>query len=178
MTEHDCQVTAELGGTTYQCREHPESDGKSTTHRFALHWPACAAPWCRLKPGHRGLHDIPSGKPAISGAIPVDQVTALRTLQFHAGGLLDSEPVDDYAVHLVRQAAAGTPGPTLCGIDRFAEGSAGWSVGGGISGPGIVHKPCPGCAQAARARFPGLPVTGSVGAQEMAAELGVAVSRG
>jgi len=110
--------------------------------------------------------------------MPDDRITALCTLQFSWGGLFDGRPADGYTVHLVRQAATGTPGPTLCGIDRFADDSPGWSVGGGISGPGITHKPCPGCATAAREQFPGLPVTGSVGAKEMAAELGVEASRG
>lgn len=102
-----------------------------------------------------------------------DEIVALCTLQFASGGLIGARPVDDYAVHLVRQnARQGTPGPTLCGIDRFYPDSAGWSVGGGISGPGITHKPCPGCAAAAEAEFPGLPITGSIGAREMAAVLG------
>jgi len=108
-----------------------------------------------------------------------DQVTSLRTLQFSWGGLFDWGPAaDGYAVHLVRQNAyGGTPGPTLCGIDRLAKDGPGWSVGGGISGPDIVHRPCPGCATAAREQFPGLPVTGSIGAREIAAELGVEVLR-
>lgn len=107
-----------------------------------------------------------------------DEITALRTLQFSWGGLFDGRPADDYAVHLVRQKrGGGTPGPALCGIDRFAGDAPGWSVGGGLTGPGIIHKPCPGCAGAAREQFPGLPVAGSVGAREMAAELGVVVSR-
>lgn len=107
-----------------------------------------------------------------------DDITALRTLQFSWGGLFDFGPAaDDYAVHLVRQSIyGGTPGSALCGIDRFAKDGPGWSVGGGLSGPGIVHKPCPACASAAREQFPGLPVTGSVGAAEMAAELGVEVA--
>lgn len=48
----------------------------------------------------------------------------------------------------------GTPGSTLCGIDRFAKDSPGWSVGGGVSGEG---KACHACADA---RAPGLPVGG------------------
>jgi hypothetical protein len=99
-------------------------------------------------------------------------VIGLVTLQFHTGGLLDGKPVDDYAVHLVKATAKGTPGPTLCGLDRFHPESAGWSVGGGYGGPGIDHKPCPGCAGEARTRFPGLEVTG-LGAREMAEVLGV-----
>ena len=99
-------------------------------------------------------------------------VTGLVTLQFLNGGLFGSKPVDDYAVHLIAATAKGTPGPTLCGLDRFHPDSAGWSAGGGLSGPGIVHKPCPGCAGAARSRFPALEVTG-LGAREMAEVLGV-----
>ena len=109
-----------------------------------------------------------------------DVIASLVTLQFSWGGLFDGRPADDgYAVHLVKKRAGGggTPGPTLCGIDRFADDGPGWSVGGGISGPGITHAPCPGCATAAREQFPGLPVTGTVGAGEMAAELGVEVAR-
>jgi hypothetical protein len=106
----------------------------------------------------------------------VAPVVGLVTLQFLNGGLFDSKPVDDYAVHLITATTRGTPGPTLCGLDRFHPQSAGWSVGGGISGPGIVHKPCPGCAEAAREQFPGLPVTG-LGAKEMGEAIGVPWSR-
>ena len=98
-------------------------------------------------------------------------VAGLMTLQFIDGGLFDGRPVDDYTVHLITATDGGTPGPTLCGIDRFHEENAGWSVGGGISGPGITHEPCPGCADRARAAFPGLEVTG-LGAREMAGVLG------
>ena len=62
---HSCDVTAELGGTTYTCREHTETNGGSVTHHFAARWPACPAPWCRLEPGHRELHDIPGGIPEV-----------------------------------------------------------------------------------------------------------------
>jgi len=99
-------------------------------------------------------------------------VTGLVTLQFAWGGLFDSVPADGALVHLVTQVeGGGTPGPTLCDIDRFAPGSPGWSVGGGVSGDGITHTPCPGCADKARAAYPGLPVVGSVGAKEMTAYL-------
>lgn len=96
-----------------------------------------------------------------------DGTVGLKTLQFSRGGLFDSEPVDGYKAHLVRATSRGTPGPTLCGIDRFAEGSAGWSVGGGITGPGIVHTPCDGCVAEARKAYPGLPVTG-IGGEKVA----------
>jgi hypothetical protein len=99
------------------------------------------------------------------GPCPRDQtVVGLCTLQMSWG--------DPFDVHLVRYArGGGTPGPTLCGVDRFAKDGPGWSVGGGHSGPGITHKPCPGCAETARVQFPGLEITGQ-GAKEMAAVLG------
>jgi hypothetical protein len=103
-------------------------------------------------------------------------ITGLVTLQFLSGGLFDGEPVDGCTVHLVTATRRGTPGPTLCSIDRFHPDSAGWSIGGGISGPGIEHVPCPGCAGAAADMYPGLEVTG-LGAKEMAAMLGVPWSR-
>jgi len=93
-----------------------------------------------------------------------DEVVGLVTLQFHSGGLLQSKPVDNYKVHLVRSTARGTPGPTLCGIDRFAPGSAGWSVGGGVTPAGHVFEACPGCALVRDKQFPSLPVSGTVGA--------------
>lgn len=100
------------------------------------------------------------------------EITHLVTLQFANGGLLDAVPTDGLA-HLVRGTQRGTPGPTLCGIDRFAEGAPGWSVGGGFTGPGITHTPCPGCLGVAQQEFPGLPVSGYVGGPEVAAALGV-----
>lgn len=89
-------------------------------------------------------------------------VVGLVTLQFSWGGLCDWSPAaDDFTVHLVREADRGrTPGPTLCDINRFDEGGPGWSVAGGISGPGIEHTPCQGCAAAARRDYPDLPIRG------------------
>lgn len=73
-----------------------------------------------------------------------EPVTGFSTLQFSWGGLFDGKPVGD--IHLVRRVGNGTPGPTLCGIDRFAPDAPGWSVGGGFSGD---YKPCADCADAA-----------------------------
>jgi len=125
--------------------------------------------------GYRGTM-LWSGSPRrdAPSRCPEDKtVVALCTLQFSVGGLLDARPADGYQVHLVRSTPNGTPGPTLCGIDRFAKDAPGWSVGGGIGGPSVIHKPCPGCAEFAREKFPGLPVTGFVGGKEMAERLGV-----
>lgn len=86
-------------------------------------------------------------------------VVALATLQFSWGGLIDAIPTD-IDLHLVRRTARGTPGPTLCGIDRFALESPGWSVGGGVTGPNVTHGVCSGCLNVARGEFTGLPVVG------------------
>lgn len=115
----------------------------------------------------------PPGRDAPARCPDDKTVIALSTLQFSWGGLFDGREADGYQVHLVRSTPNGTPGPTLCGIDRFAKDAPGWSVGGGMGGPNITHKPCAGCADAAREQFPGLPVTGSVGGKEMAEHLGV-----
>lgn len=53
---HDCGFTAIVGGYAYPCHAH--KDGQ---HHFAARWPACPAPFCRLKPDHREPHDIPAG---------------------------------------------------------------------------------------------------------------------
>jgi hypothetical protein len=104
----------------------------------------------------------------------MSETTYLATLQFSWGGLFDATPADSL-VHLVRGTVSGTPGATLCGIDRFAKDAPGWSVGGGIDGPGMVHTPCPGCVEAARHDFPGLLVKGMAClSQPMATALEVA----
>ena len=93
------------------------------------------------------------------GVCPRDDTpTALITCQMAWGGLLNAQP--EGSVHLVRSAPCGTPGPTLCGIERFGPDAPGWSLGGGVDGPGMVHVPCAGCITAAREDFPGLPVVG------------------
>ena len=61
----DCSIVAFVGDSKFPCRSH--EDGK---HHFALYWPACPPPFCLLQPGHRDLHDIPSGK-----AVTVDVAT-------------------------------------------------------------------------------------------------------
>ncbi|MER5649692.1 hypothetical protein [Streptosporangium sp. NPDC002524] len=107
-------------------------------------------------------HDTPDEPP----------VTHLATLQFANGGLFDSIPVGN--VCLVRRTRQGTPGPTLCDIDRFDDATPGWSVGGGCHAPGMVHTPCPGCLDVARQDYPGLPVAGFLPLAEPFAEaLGV-----
>jgi len=91
----------------------------------------------------------------------MNRVVALATLQFTRGGLFDGRPVGP-EVHLVRMLQnAGTPGPTLCGLDRFAKGTPGWSVGGGVHGAGIELRPCPACEAVAFQKYDGAPAWGS-----------------
>jgi hypothetical protein len=65
--------------------------------------------------------------------------------------------------HLVRRSEnGGTPGDTLCGLTRFDRRDPetwavieeadirGWSVGGGVFGPGVVQQNCAECFAAAR----------------------------
>ncbi len=85
-------------------------------------------------------------------------ITGLSTLQWSWGGLFNGRPVMD--ICLVRSTDRGTPGPTLCGLDRFARDSPGWSVGGGVTGPGIVNERCADCEAVRRAEFPTLPIGG------------------
>lgn len=131
---------------------------------------------CGYRSGTLSTEHYPNPQPKPTGCPNDPTVRCLVTLQF-------SKQFDDYAVHLVRVTNRGTPGPTLCGIDRFPRDAnnvptgPGWSVGGGVSGRGIEHKPCGGCVDTARREFPGLPVSGPTGAREIAAELGVAVKR-
>jgi hypothetical protein len=106
------------------------------------------------------------------------EVTYLSTLQFHWGGLFDSTPADNLG-HLVRGTSRGTPGPVLCGIERFGEDAPGFSVGGGVVPHGVTaFDPCGGCVQVARDEFPGLPVVGlkELG-QPLAAAIGTAYGR-
>ncbi len=144
--------------------DRPGNHPAAPQHRYAC---SCtfATTWLSTR-----LHPNPQEKP--NGCPHDPTVRFLVTLQFANGGLFDSVPVD-YLIHLVRGTNRGTPGPTLCNIDRFAKGGPGWSVGGGVSGGGIVLTPCGGCAAAARDEYPGLPVCGSVGGAAMARFLGV-----
>lgn len=90
------------------------------------------------------------------------RVVALATCQFMRGGLFNSRPADGRRIHLVRMSAAGGfVGPTLCGIDRFGEGAPGFSMGGGVTGPGIEKAPCPKCEDVAGREYAAAPVWGS-----------------
>lgn len=101
----------------------------------------------------------------------IGPVRALSTLQFHVGALMAERPVDDYAGHLVRVSATGTPGPTLCGRERFGPDAPGWSVGGGVSGPNITHPPCPGCVQVAAWRYGTAEIQRGIGRDQLAAAI-------
>ena len=85
-------------------------------------------------------------------ALPPGPTKALMTVQVYT----DNGDI----THLVRSCGRdGTPGPLLCGLNHHAPG-IGFSVGGGISGPEYVVRPCYACCRVAKHDWPGLPVTG------------------
>lgn len=101
-------------------------------------------------------------------------IWALNVVQLHYGGLFDSRSADG-ALHLVRNAVnGGCPGPLLCGIDFRAEDGPGYSVGGGVAGPGVNRTSCPACCEQARLLFAGLPVCGLMRGDTIADDVGVA----
>lgn len=83
-----------------------------------------------------------------------ERIVAVANLQWGFGGLIDHRIVGD--ICLVRvQESGGTPGPTLCGLDRFAKDMPGWGFGiGSMEG----QTACTTCA--AVARNMGVPVRG------------------
>jgi len=78
------------------------------------------------------------------------EITSLVTLQFGVSK----------GIHLVRVARTGTPGPTLCDIDRFDRESPGWSLSGGVSNKYAFA--CPRCVAVADRDYPGLPVNDGI----------------
>lgn len=103
--------------------------------------------------------------------VPDEEVTGVATLQFTLGGLFDGRPFGD-RIHLVRMIRSGTPGPTLCGLDRFAPDAPGWSVGGGVRGPDDAPHACPNCVFVWTSRWPDVKPWGSTFADVFAAHNG------
>lgn len=69
--------------------------------------------------------------------------------------LLDAGP--NLTIHLAGPSETGGTGPILCGFNRFQRDedghyAIGFSVGGGITGPGIEHDVCTGCVDLADGR--------------------------
>jgi hypothetical protein len=99
-------------------------------------------------------------------------VSGLTTLQFQGDRGRPGWPFSLLTVHAVRTRAArpglvgGTPGPTLCDINRFArdEDMPSWSVGGGIMGGDLdaQFRGCYLCVQVAASSFPGIPISGAL----------------
>jgi hypothetical protein len=86
---HDCPFAALVDGYVYPCRSH-----KDGYHHFAARWPACPAPYCRSEPGHRELHDIPSGR-----AVIADRSYVIRDEDAGIAGDPDSEVIYDRDGH-------------------------------------------------------------------------------
>ena len=116
---------------------------------------------------HNAEHhaDATAPQPQPTGEHQADEppVTALAVIQM--GPAAKTAAGYECAIHLVRRTLRGTPGPTLCGIDRFGPDAPGWSFGG-VDGPNYTQKPCTDCVAAAATRFQGLPVEGSIGSKE------------
>lgn len=92
-------------------------------------------------------------------AAPADTV-GFVTIQFGMTGLVvfDHHPVME-DIHLVTaKSDGGTPGPTLCGIDRFSDDTPGWSAGGGSRSPDRAYRACPDCVARASADYPHVPL--------------------
>lgn len=103
-----------------------------------------------------------------------DGIVGLVTCQFtadHRNG-----PLSQWWIHAVRVRGAvpgvrlsGTPGPTLCGFERFGDNApGGWSLGGGSI---MVHavdryRGCYQCGKVATREFPGLTISGSLALAE------------
>ncbi|TFD09805.1 hypothetical protein E3T26_14350 [Cryobacterium sp. TMT1-21] len=91
--------------------------------------------------------------------VPPAAEVALTTVECSMPGerytLLDSGP--HLALHLAGPGARGGTGPCICGFDRHARDAngrhlVGFSVGGGVTGPGVRHAVCAGCASLAGGR--------------------------
>ena len=76
----------------------------------------------------------------------------LVTIEISGAGeaysLFESGP--NLSLHLAAPTVHGT-GPCICGFDRFGRDEYGqrfgFSVSGGITGPGVKHNVCPECAR-------------------------------
>lgn len=87
------------------------------------------------------------------------RIEGLFTLQWSAGGLFDGRLVPGYDVCLIRAVRdGGSPGPTLCGRDRFDRSQPGWSVRGGIGG--LDPRACAECVAQREGDYRDLPVAG------------------
>lgn len=133
---------------------------------------------------HCGWHSDdwnPAHAPGITmkaGRCPQDRtVVELTPVQTRAGGeggydlftgCGENAPTV-YDIHLVPMTPNGSAAPMLCGMPRFGKDAPGWSLRGGVYGPGVVQRPCADCCATAVAEYLGLPVGDGVGAAEVRA---------
>lgn len=136
---------------------HPTGPGRGNWRGSLLRLVQIGCSECRYL---HGRHDP-------SGCLNAD-IDGLVTLQFGGRDVSDHHPMSRLTVHAVRSRGSrpgrmgGTPGPTLCDIDRFSPGTQGWSVGGGVIDRNMQFHACYLCGQKARRDFPGLPISGSL----------------
>lgn len=78
--------------------------------------------------------------------------TGYVTLQFAWGGVFTTRLPEDEPWSLMHLVPEPSRGPILCGINRHASMTSdgrptpGWSLGGGLSGPGIAVRVCEPCS--------------------------------
>lgn len=103
------------------------------------------------------LHDVAALAQIVDDLKQTVEHTSLTTTAywtFASGGLVDGKPVDGRSHLIARQANGGTPGPTLCGIDRFAKGGPGGGRHPTSRNPFGVQAPvCPTCVDELRSRI-------------------------
>jgi hypothetical protein len=95
-------------------------------------------------------------------------IVGLQTCQMTPGGLeARARRKAEQMIHLVRVRgrvpgnSGGTPGPTLCDLDRFGPGVS-FSMGGGATWEGMNLRACYMCVRVAQREFPNAPVTTSM----------------
>lgn len=89
-----------------------------------------------------------------------DPLFGYFTLQWAVGGLFDSRLVPGWSTCLIAVSRSGSHLDgrlTLCGKYRFDKNGPGWSIRGGVSGPGVNDQACEKCLALRR---PDLPVAG------------------
>jgi hypothetical protein len=119
----DCPFVAVIGTDHYPCQSH---DGAIPAHHFAMHWPPCEAPFCRLPPGHGVMHSIPAGEAKIYG------VSRLRCLSPGGARAVASEadrPGEDH-----RALTEGSVVLLTFTDKRFPLDVASWALENGHAG--------------------------------------------
>lgn len=86
--------------------------------------------------------------------LPHEQLITTAYWSFGNGGLLDGRPIEAVSHLIAYRPGLGTPGPTLCGIDRFAKNGPGGGWHTTARNPYGQQTPvCPVCVDELRRRI-------------------------